>query len=980
MAVSTGFDPYHKWLGIPPDEQPAHYYRLLSIRAFESDPDVIESAADRQMAYLRTFQAGKHSALSQKLLNEVATAKLCLLNPERKTSYDAQLRTWIDREAGVVNRSATPPPPPPRIETPEDEIARELSFLNDAAAPTPLHHPGHDHAHPSADPTHAAEWSAAFRLAMAGGLVLLAVTVTVGTWLALRSRKPVERDIASVPATTPAEAPTPPPTADLPPTTRGPLPTTAATASLAGGSQSTPTFNAPTPAAVTPTPAAVTPAPAAVTPTPAAGASTPIAVGKWQGALVSLVSHGGETHLLLRPGGDRAAEIEAYAREPDFARQLVDYSAVEECAEPTGETIELEGVAEPAERPNFRLWPQLPLVQLRAVMRSGNPATRAEAGKPRAPASIPDPPPLAPLIYWARLHPPAGTSLKLPLHYRGYDETGSLLAAPAPARADATAFKEASSGWAARRVSVLLPNRKAADFADYENDERVWVQASVGDETNPSRLVLHVTAVWREADPTGSRVTTAGRAEPPLDLAASQTRWNEIRRSLEGHEGERLTLCVKFMHVSEGPPARLHLRATSGRNRGSSSTFSVPWRATPERSEWLSRVQPSEELLCELVVVRAASNQPEVEVQWLARRAEPKQRLTLDAPDSVQRAGAQLHSLPTKEGSLKHLLWTPDGRHLISCGSYSNSNPAVWDAAAGQRVRTLLMPPDASYPLSDVSCHPKGKELIAATGGGLIAWSILDGVADGRWVVPRPRSFSGEPKANLAWAPDGSQVAIMQRAFDAPDKWNFVLWSAATSPRFISSQSGDLNNEYVLRWGGGRISRLAVASPLSGVISFFATGAKGVALNLLIHAPDMPPASQPLSGSLRRQSKPVPQRPGRQLRDIAWSPDGNFLAVAGEFVEVWSVAKDPTLKQKIMNPDGQVFRRVSWSPDGTRVAAAWERGAAVWNVERGESLLSISASSSEPLLAWSPVAEQLAVAEGSGNIRIIRTTSGEPPR
>jgi hypothetical protein len=86
------FNPYHKWLGIPPEEQPADHYRLLGIARFESDPDVVETAADQRMGHLRMFQTGQHSALSQKLLNELATAKLCLLTPEKKVAYDAELR------------------------------------------------------------------------------------------------------------------------------------------------------------------------------------------------------------------------------------------------------------------------------------------------------------------------------------------------------------------------------------------------------------------------------------------------------------------------------------------------------------------------------------------------------------------------------------------------------------------------------------------------------------------------------------------------------------------------------------------------------------------------------------------------------------------------------------------------------------------------------------------------------------------------
>ncbi len=88
----AGFDPYYRWLSISPEEQPPTLYRLLGLRPFEDNPDVIENAADRQMTHLRTYQSGKHSEASQKLLNEIAAAKLNLLNLEKKAQYDKLLR------------------------------------------------------------------------------------------------------------------------------------------------------------------------------------------------------------------------------------------------------------------------------------------------------------------------------------------------------------------------------------------------------------------------------------------------------------------------------------------------------------------------------------------------------------------------------------------------------------------------------------------------------------------------------------------------------------------------------------------------------------------------------------------------------------------------------------------------------------------------------------------------------------------------
>lgn len=91
-SSSADFNPYHKWLGISGATDTPDHYRLLGIESFESDPDVIASAADRQMAHLRKYQAGPHAALSQQILNEIAKAKVCLLNDEKKRKYDSSLQ------------------------------------------------------------------------------------------------------------------------------------------------------------------------------------------------------------------------------------------------------------------------------------------------------------------------------------------------------------------------------------------------------------------------------------------------------------------------------------------------------------------------------------------------------------------------------------------------------------------------------------------------------------------------------------------------------------------------------------------------------------------------------------------------------------------------------------------------------------------------------------------------------------------------
>lgn len=113
--MAEKFDPYYKWLGIPPKDQPPHHYRLLGIELFEPDRDVIDAAANRLMGYLKELAAGDDASHSQKLLNEISRARLCLLNKDKKAAYDQELRAKLPAERG---NAAAQSPPPPQISAP----------------------------------------------------------------------------------------------------------------------------------------------------------------------------------------------------------------------------------------------------------------------------------------------------------------------------------------------------------------------------------------------------------------------------------------------------------------------------------------------------------------------------------------------------------------------------------------------------------------------------------------------------------------------------------------------------------------------------------------------------------------------------------------------------------------------------------------------------------------------------------------------
>ncbi|MEK6238350.1 MAG: hypothetical protein N2C14_26840 [Planctomycetales bacterium] len=96
---------YYKWLGIKPVDQPPNHYRLLGIDLFESDADVIDSAANQRMSYVQQRAFGEHAAIAQQMLNEISTARLCLLNTSKKAAYDAQLQS-----SGGSSRAPLPNP------------------------------------------------------------------------------------------------------------------------------------------------------------------------------------------------------------------------------------------------------------------------------------------------------------------------------------------------------------------------------------------------------------------------------------------------------------------------------------------------------------------------------------------------------------------------------------------------------------------------------------------------------------------------------------------------------------------------------------------------------------------------------------------------------------------------------------------------------------------------------------------------------
>ena len=110
------FNPYCEWLAIPPSCLPPSHYRLLGLKDFESDGNKIHQAALSQIARLRVHQAGVHSDLTQKMMNEVSLARVTLCDAGKKEEYDRLLRAAVPRAVHV-----------PRLDPNEDELLSDDS-------------------------------------------------------------------------------------------------------------------------------------------------------------------------------------------------------------------------------------------------------------------------------------------------------------------------------------------------------------------------------------------------------------------------------------------------------------------------------------------------------------------------------------------------------------------------------------------------------------------------------------------------------------------------------------------------------------------------------------------------------------------------------------------------------------------------------------------------------------------------------------
>jgi WD40 repeat protein len=249
--------------------------------------------------------------------------------------------------------------------------------------------------------------------------------------------------------------------------------------------------------------------------------------------------------------------------------------------------------------------------------------------------------------------------------------------------------------------------------------------------------------------------------------------------------------------------------------------------------------------------------------------------------------------------SLMAVVWSPDGKLVAVTGG--GQGVQLYNASTGLLWKTYPDTGQAATASASGGYLSASVPLSGGSGSGATAWSP-DGhlmataffgsygqavqvwnTSTGKLV----RTYTGHADAveSLSWSPDGTYVA--SSSVDGSTQ----VWNALTGQRIYDFESNQ------------RCNPAAAWSPEGKTLAY---------LNC-----DQVRVVYPFTGQLLRTHTGPHDSWG--LSALAWSPDGKYMASAGDHIEVWSVATGRTYYTFTKN--APPIERLAWSPDGKYMAS-----------------------------------------------------------
>jgi WD40 repeat protein len=385
----------------------------------------------------------------------------------------------------------------------------------------------------------------------------------------------------------------------------------------------------------------------------------------------------------------------------------------------------------------------------------------------------------------------------------------------------------------------------------------------------------------------------------------------------------------------------------------------------------------------------------------------------------------EVFSLPSPRSYVYGAAWSPDGSTIATAAD----TVTLWDAATGRKLQSLN---GHTSHVRSVSWSPEGDRLLSGSEDHSVKiWTTAQFSSEVEMLSDESRN----PEYNLAWSPDGRQIATVlgglrvRRAQDGKDVFaaqsedqylRYLQWSPDGTRLIIGPVLTEINamdGSPILRFPIADINMSAMSLSRDGkwLLTAHSLGEISVwnaATGKLDHNITCPPqffkviewspdgrefvtgstdanVPDPLTGKPREYSnpttvwdvmsgKPVVSFSDHAVQSASWSPDGKRIATAQDReIKIWDVLSGKQIETLVGHRDS--VTSVSWSPDGKRIASAsGDLTTRVWDAATGTEEISLPGHSLAVMkVAWSPDGKRLASAGTDGLTQIYAISTEE---